>query len=136
MKKGAVKLVVFNGEDFCYWKNRTHNYLLSQGHSMLVAMWLTPPTLLTHLFWSLLCLPCVQLLMSSTRASPTTRSPCWRGSSVRCTYSSRIGGDLLGAVSSAATPVTSSPTVPRGRYSTSPTSTTTTTGMTPATRRG
>jgi hypothetical protein len=38
---------------------------------------LTPPTLLTHLFWSLFCLPCVQLLMSSTRASPTMRSSCW-----------------------------------------------------------
>jgi hypothetical protein len=44
---------------------------------VLVAMWLTPPTLLTHLLWSLLCPPCVQLLMSSTRASQTTRSPCW-----------------------------------------------------------
>jgi hypothetical protein len=31
MKKGILKLVVFNGEDFGYWKNRTHNYLLSQG---------------------------------------------------------------------------------------------------------
>jgi hypothetical protein len=30
MEKGAVKLVVFNGEDFGYWKNRTCNYLLSQ----------------------------------------------------------------------------------------------------------
>jgi hypothetical protein len=36
----------------------------------------TPPTLLTHLLWSLLCLSCVQFLMSSTRASPTMRSPC------------------------------------------------------------
>jgi hypothetical protein len=27
-----VKLIVFNGEDFNYWKNRTRNYLLSQGH--------------------------------------------------------------------------------------------------------
>jgi hypothetical protein len=25
------KLVVFDGEDFGYWKNQTHNYLLSQG---------------------------------------------------------------------------------------------------------
>jgi hypothetical protein len=33
MKKGVVKLVVFNGEDFCYWKNRTRNYLLSQGRA-------------------------------------------------------------------------------------------------------
>jgi hypothetical protein len=30
MEKGAVKLVVFNGEDFGYWKNQTRNYLLSQ----------------------------------------------------------------------------------------------------------
>jgi hypothetical protein len=30
MEKGVVKLVVFNGDDFGYWKNRTHNYLLSQ----------------------------------------------------------------------------------------------------------
>jgi hypothetical protein len=26
-----VKLIVFNVEDFSYWKNRTRNYLLSQG---------------------------------------------------------------------------------------------------------
>jgi hypothetical protein len=31
MEKGVVKLVVFNDEDFGYWKNRTRNYLLSQG---------------------------------------------------------------------------------------------------------
>jgi hypothetical protein len=31
MKKGDVNLVVFNGEDFDYWKNRTRNYLLRQG---------------------------------------------------------------------------------------------------------
>jgi hypothetical protein len=31
MKKGVVKLVIFNGDDFGYWKNRTRNYLLSQG---------------------------------------------------------------------------------------------------------
>jgi hypothetical protein len=31
MEKDAVKLVVFNDEDFSYWKNRTRNYLLSQG---------------------------------------------------------------------------------------------------------
>jgi hypothetical protein len=34
MEKGVVKLVVFNGEDFSYWKNRTRNYLLSQGHAI------------------------------------------------------------------------------------------------------
>jgi hypothetical protein len=32
MEKGAVKLVVFNDEDFSYWKNRTCNYLLSKCH--------------------------------------------------------------------------------------------------------
>jgi hypothetical protein len=26
--------VVCSGEDFGYWKNRTHNYLLSQGHAI------------------------------------------------------------------------------------------------------
>jgi hypothetical protein len=26
--------VVFNGEDFGYWKNRTRNYLLSQGRAI------------------------------------------------------------------------------------------------------
>jgi hypothetical protein len=31
MEKGVVKLVVFNGENFGYWKNQTKNYLLSQG---------------------------------------------------------------------------------------------------------
>jgi hypothetical protein len=34
MEKGAVKLVVFNGEDFGYWKNRTYNYLLSLGRAI------------------------------------------------------------------------------------------------------
>jgi hypothetical protein len=34
MEKGAVKLVVFNGEGFSYWKNRTRNYLLSQGRAI------------------------------------------------------------------------------------------------------
>jgi hypothetical protein len=31
MEKYVVKLVVFNCEDFGYWKNQTCNYLLSQG---------------------------------------------------------------------------------------------------------
>jgi hypothetical protein len=31
MEKCVVKLVVFNVDDFTYWKNRNHNYLLSQG---------------------------------------------------------------------------------------------------------
>jgi hypothetical protein len=34
MVKYAVKLVVFNGEDFGFWKNWTCNYLLSQGHTI------------------------------------------------------------------------------------------------------
>jgi hypothetical protein len=31
MEKDDVKLVSFNDDDFNYWKNRTRNYLLSQG---------------------------------------------------------------------------------------------------------
>jgi hypothetical protein len=46
------------------------------------------------------------------------------------TSSARRGGDPLGAASSVATPLTSSPTAPRGRSSTPPTSTTTPRGMT------
>jgi hypothetical protein len=34
MKKCVVKLLVFNDDDFGYWKNRTRNYLLSQGHAI------------------------------------------------------------------------------------------------------
>jgi hypothetical protein len=34
MEKCVVKLVVFNGEAFGYWKNRTHNYLQSRGHAI------------------------------------------------------------------------------------------------------
>jgi hypothetical protein len=34
MEKGDVKLVVFKGKDFGYWKNRTRNYLLSQGRAI------------------------------------------------------------------------------------------------------
>jgi hypothetical protein len=34
MEKCAVKLVVFNGEDFGYRKNRTRNYLLNQGRAI------------------------------------------------------------------------------------------------------
>jgi hypothetical protein len=34
MEKGAVKLVIFNGEDFSYCNNRTRNYLLSQGRAI------------------------------------------------------------------------------------------------------
>jgi hypothetical protein len=43
---------------------------------VLVAMMLMPTTPLSHLLWSLLCSLCLQLLMSSTRASPMTRSSC------------------------------------------------------------
>jgi hypothetical protein len=34
MEKGGVKLVVFNGDDFGYWKSQTHNYLLSLGRAI------------------------------------------------------------------------------------------------------
>jgi hypothetical protein len=100
---------------------------------VLVAMMQTPPTL-SHLLWSLLCDLLLQLLMNSTRASPMMRLPCWRGSYVSCTSSAIRGGGHPGATSSAATPPTSSLTVPRGRSLTPPTSMTTPTGMTPAIR--
>jgi hypothetical protein len=34
MEKDVVKLVVFNGEYFSYWKNQTLNYLLSQSRAI------------------------------------------------------------------------------------------------------
>jgi hypothetical protein len=34
MEKYAIKLVVFNNDDFGYWKNRTHNFLLSQRRAI------------------------------------------------------------------------------------------------------
>jgi hypothetical protein len=48
MKKAATKLVVFNGEDFGYWKNRTRNYLLSQGRviwEIVQEAYMIPPML-------------------------------------------------------------------------------------------
>jgi hypothetical protein len=34
MEKGVMKLIVFNDEDFGYWKSWTRNYLLSQGRAI------------------------------------------------------------------------------------------------------
>jgi hypothetical protein len=34
MEKGVIKLMVFNVEDFSYWKNQIRNYLLSQGRAI------------------------------------------------------------------------------------------------------
>jgi hypothetical protein len=34
MAKDVINLVIFNGEDFDYWKNRTRNYILSQGRTI------------------------------------------------------------------------------------------------------
>jgi hypothetical protein len=48
MEKGAVKLVIFNGEDFRFWKNWTRNYLLSQGCAIwkiVQEVYVIPPTL-------------------------------------------------------------------------------------------
>jgi hypothetical protein len=92
---------------------------------MLVAMMLTPPTPLSYLLCSSFCPLCLQLLMSSTRASLTMRSPCWRESSTPCTSSARRGGDHLGVASSVMTRPTSSPTTLRGRNLTPSTSMTT-----------
>jgi hypothetical protein len=96
---------------------------------VLVAMMLTPTTPLSHLLWSLLCSLCLQFFMSSTRASPMTRSPYWRESSAPYTSSARRGDHLRDA-SAVATPLTSSLTAPRGRRLTPPTSTTTSSGTT------
>jgi hypothetical protein len=64
----------------------------------------------------------------------TMRLPCWRESFVPCTGSARRGGYHHGAASSAATPSTSLPTAPSKRSLTPSISTTTLTGLTPATR--
>jgi hypothetical protein len=48
MEKGEVKLVVFNDENFSYWKNQTHNYLLSQSRAIweiVQATYVIPDTL-------------------------------------------------------------------------------------------
>jgi hypothetical protein len=48
MEKGVVMLVIFNGEDFGYWKNQTRNYLLSQGRAIWEIMqeaYMIPATL-------------------------------------------------------------------------------------------
>jgi hypothetical protein len=34
MEKGVVNLVLFIDDDFGYWKNRTHNYLLNLGRAI------------------------------------------------------------------------------------------------------
>jgi hypothetical protein len=34
MEEGTIKLVVFNGEDFGYWKNQMRNYLLTQCYAI------------------------------------------------------------------------------------------------------
>jgi ABC-type phosphate/phosphonate transport system permease subunit len=47
MEKGVVKLIIFNDEDFDYWKNRIRNYLLSHGHAIweIVQVYVIPATL-------------------------------------------------------------------------------------------
>jgi hypothetical protein len=48
MEKGVVKIVIFNDDDFGYWKNRTRNYLLSQGRviwEMVQEPYMIPVTL-------------------------------------------------------------------------------------------
>jgi hypothetical protein len=47
-EKSDIKLVVFNGEDFGYWKNRIKNYLLNQGRAIreiVQIMYVIPATL-------------------------------------------------------------------------------------------
>jgi hypothetical protein len=64
----------------------------------------------------------------------TMRLPCWRESFVPYTGSARRGGYHHGAASSVATPSISLPTAPSKRRLTPSISTTTLTGLTPATR--
>jgi hypothetical protein len=110
MKKGVVKLVIFNGEDFGYWKNRTLNYLLRQGHAI----------------WE---------IIQEAYVIPYTLDHATQGELQKYENNYKMRGrSLLGAASSAVTPPTSSPTAPRGRSSTPLTSTTATTGTTPAIR--
>jgi hypothetical protein len=48
MKKGVVKLVIFNDKDFGYWKNLTRNYLLRQGRAIweiILEAYVIPATL-------------------------------------------------------------------------------------------
>jgi hypothetical protein len=48
MEKGTVKLVVFNGHDFGYWKNQSCNNLLSQGRAIseiILEAYVIPATL-------------------------------------------------------------------------------------------
>jgi hypothetical protein len=51
MEKSVVKLVIFNDENFGYWKNRICNYLLSQGRvisvigRVLQSLFLAPATI-------------------------------------------------------------------------------------------
>jgi hypothetical protein len=91
------------------------------------------PTNTTHLLLSLLCLLLLQLPMSNTRASPMTRLPCLQVNFGQCTSFGRRGEETpktLGATLSAATPPTSSLTVPRGRSMITPSRMTTTTRTT------
>jgi hypothetical protein len=51
MEKDVVNLVVFNDEDFGYWKNQTHNYFLSQGCTIweiVQETYVIPDTLFTR----------------------------------------------------------------------------------------
>jgi type II secretory pathway pseudopilin PulG len=48
MENCAVKLVIFNNEDFDYYKNQIRNYLLSHGHAIWQIMqevYMIPATL-------------------------------------------------------------------------------------------
>jgi hypothetical protein len=50
MEKGAIKLVVSNGKNFDYKRNRTRNYLLSQGRAIweIIQQAYTIPTTLDN----------------------------------------------------------------------------------------
>jgi hypothetical protein len=65
MDKGDVKLVIFNGENFGYWKNRTHNYLLSQGRAIwdiVQEAYVSPDTWTVHISSVVVHVPLVQMV--------------------------------------------------------------------------
>jgi hypothetical protein len=51
MEKGVVNLVLFIDDDFGYWKNRTHNYLLNEGRAIweIIQEAYMIPTTLDHM---------------------------------------------------------------------------------------
>jgi hypothetical protein len=63
-----MKLVVFNDEDFGYSKNRTRNYLLSQGHCHTLKLANLRTFLKLFYFFVPFMLPCIIFVLLSALA--------------------------------------------------------------------